>query len=186
MIFQYAAPLAILTGAALTSLNKGARITGYGFGFLALGAAIFAGLAYKAGDAFGATVNAMLLVVNGFGIHRWLRHNAVVEDIAEMTETYSARSFHDATVITASALMGQHIYDGDNDIGEVTDAVVHLKGSKVSYLVVHLTSKGAGNGFVGVPFACVSKSDEYGYHCLQGDCRMLPEGVWPSDLEELA
>lgn len=179
----YIAPAAILAGATLTSLNAGARLTGFGFIFFTLGSTGFALHSLLTNDGFGLLVNSALVFINAFGMHRWLRHNAVIEDAGVRTQELSARSLSTPTVVTASLFTSAKVRCDDDMIGESVDAVVNCASGQILYAVVHRKGAHAGTGFEG--FAMSDISFDHGEIVLPSGCsagQPLDEYEWPAQL----
>lgn len=183
-VAPYFGPFAILVGALLTAANKGARITGYGFIALTIGAAIFTILGIAKGDWFAISVNAALTVVNGVGIRRWLGQVAVAEEAAAEANAASAESSDVETIAPVSGLIGRTVRTADGEkYGEVVDLMLGTQRRKVSYVVIHPAGE-AASAFVGLaPDQLRFEAEEAVMLCPHDRCQKLDADSWPVELE---
>jgi hypothetical protein len=78
-LIQWLATAATIFAALVTASNLGARITGYGFGIFLVGSLAWVATAMLTGQTALLWTNAVLTVLNLFGMWRWLGRQAQVE-----------------------------------------------------------------------------------------------------------
>ena len=91
---SWIATIATVLAASLTASNLGARITGYGFVIFTVGSIAWLTLGTMSGQPALVWTNAVLTLLNLFGIWRWLGRQAKVEAgseaAAEASELFQA------------------------------------------------------------------------------------------------
>src|SRR3982750_93486 len=76
---SWIATVATILAASMTAANLGARITGYGFAVFLLGSLSWLATGLLTNQPALVWTNAVLTLLNIFGIWRWLRRQAKVE-----------------------------------------------------------------------------------------------------------
>jgi hypothetical protein len=187
-ILSWMGPACILTGSLLAAANAGAKWTGCGFIFLTLGAVCFGAVSISAGDLFGSIVNGGLVLINGFGVRRWLGHLAAAEAAASNAQLKSEASGEVPTVTAVSKVIGRKVKDKHgNKFGEVADVMVEVESGKFGYFVIHPAASQVGSGFVGIqPNGLDADAESFVMNCSTHECVLLADGDWPSHLRSAA
>ena len=68
----WVAPIATMIAALMTAANLGPRVTGWGFAVFTIGAIAWAAIGLATGQSNLLWQNVLLLVVDIFGVWRWL------------------------------------------------------------------------------------------------------------------
>jgi sporulation protein YlmC with PRC-barrel domain len=184
--FSWVGPACILTGSLLAAANAGARWTGYGFIFLTLGAVSFGSLSVLTSDYFGSVINFALVMVNGFGVRRWLGHLAVAEAAASNAQSKSLASEAVPTIAALSKVIGRQVLDQTGEpFGEIADVMVEIETGKLSYFVVHPKTSHVGSGFVGMhPHNLDANTETFVLNASAEQHVLLEDGDWPSRLPQ--
>jgi hypothetical protein len=135
---SWAAAAATIVGALMTAANLGARMTGWGFATLALGS-----VAWVTADLSGGEVNPSLLVAHGtlllvnlFGVWRWLGRQKHYEDGSEHASRRS-RWAQVPTLFSAGSLIGASVQKSDGETrGTVVDAMLKSDDKSMAYVVI--------------------------------------------------
>ena len=77
---SWVATVATIVAAFMTASNLGARVTGYGFAVFTLGALCWIAVGFLSGQPALLWTNIVLLVLDMFGVWRWLGRQARVEE----------------------------------------------------------------------------------------------------------
>lgn len=135
-IASWIATVATIIAACLTASNLGSRITGYGFVVFTVGSIAWFALGLLTGQPALVWTNAVMTLLNLFGIWRWLGRQARVEQGAERAAAKSERLPSDtlfpASLLTRARLVGE---DG-GQIGALVDAMLGCRTGQIAYLVV--------------------------------------------------
>ena len=119
----------------MTASNLGARITGYGFVVFTIGSIAWLALGLLTGQPALVWTNIVMIVLNLFGVWRWLGRQASVEHGAERAATNSERlpgdTLFPASLLTSARLVGR----GGTALGTLVDAMVGSRSGRLSYLV---------------------------------------------------
>ena len=137
-IAGWTALAATVTAALMTAANLGARVTGWGFAMFTLGS-----MAWITADVLGEdtppsllVTHCVLLVVNIFGVWRWLGRHARYEDSREHASERS-RWQQVPTLFSGGALIGATVKSGDDESrGTVVDAMFESDSRRLAYVVV--------------------------------------------------
>jgi len=135
---SWAAAAATIVGALMTAANLGARITGWGFATLVLGSVAWVTADLSGGEANPSLLvaHAVLLLVNLFGVWRWLGRQRHYEDGSEHASKRS-RWAHVPTLFSAGSLIGASVQKSDGDArGTVVDAMLKCDDKSMAYLVI--------------------------------------------------
>ena len=135
-ILTWVAPVATILAALMTASNLGSRITGAGFGVFTIGSLSWLGLGIIGGDPALLWMNAVLTLLNLFGIWRWLGRQAKFEDggvhAAEASERTSSETLFPVSLMAKAAVIG-----GDGaELGKCVDAMAGCSTGRIAYLVV--------------------------------------------------
>lgn len=127
---------ATIIAACLTASNLGSRITGYGFIVFTLGSIAWFATGWLTDQPALIWTNAVMTLLNLFGVWRWLGRQARVEDGAakasEESEGLPTDTLFPATSLSAARVIGA---DG-RPIGTTVDAMIGCGSGRVAYLVV--------------------------------------------------
>ena len=84
-IAEWVASVATIVGALMTAANLGARVTGWGFAMFSLGSVAWITADLSGGQPSPSLLvtHCVLLVVNLFGVWRWLGRQRRYEDSSE-------------------------------------------------------------------------------------------------------
>lgn len=135
---------ATVTAALVTASNLGARITGYGFVIFLFGSVAWLIVGATTGQAALLWTNAILTLLNMFGIWRWLGRQRRMEEGAEAAQAAS-RETPGEGLFPASLLTRAEVVDDDGAaVGHGIDAMVGSRSGLIHYLVV------SAGGLVGV------------------------------------
>ncbi len=136
---QYASWIATATtilAACLTASNLGSRITGYGFIVFTIGSIAWFSVGVLTGQQSLVFTNAVMTLLNLFGVWRWLGRQAKVEDGAKAAAKKSVDLPGD-TLFPASTLSTAKLTGRDGvALGGCVDAMLTCRGGQVHYLVV--------------------------------------------------
>ena len=134
-ILNWVATVATIGGALLTASNLGARITGYGFGIFLIGSLAWIATALLTGQAALLWTNAVLTVLNLFGMWRWLGRQARIEEGASAGAEASQRAAGES-LFPVSLLLRAPVDDGrGNVLGGCVDAMAGCESGKLRYVV---------------------------------------------------
>ncbi len=147
---------AVLTMIAslLIAANLGARVTGTGFIGVSLASALWITLQATSSqpDSSIIATHSILLLVNLFGVWRWLGRQKHYEDGRMRAHEHSRRA-PVPTLFSADAIIGAKVRDGGKDTrGTVVDAMLKCDDKSLAYVVTSEGGlKGAGETLRAVP-----------------------------------
>jgi len=134
-IISWCATAATIIGALMTASNLGARITGYGFCVFLLGSLSWLATGMMTGQAALTWTNAVLTVLNIFGIWRWLGRQAKVEEggraAAEASEITPGEALFPVSLLSRAG-----VECGGEQVGHAVDAMAGCRSGSLAYLVV--------------------------------------------------
>ena len=129
------APAATIIAATMTASNFGSRFTGYGFVVFTVGSLAWLGLGMLNGDQPLLWQNAVLTLLNLFGVWRWLGMEAKIEEGGRVAQEEShetpGEALFPASLLGRAMLVGQ---DG-TELGHAVDAMIGCSSGRLSYLV---------------------------------------------------
>jgi hypothetical protein len=133
---NWIASVSTISGALLTSANLGARVTGWGFAVFAIGSLAWVMTGLQRDDPSLVVTDGILLVVNLFGVWRWLGRQSRYEDSGASAAARS-RGAPVPTLFPAGSLVGASI-KGPNDTarGVVAEAMLNCDDKRLAYVVV--------------------------------------------------
>jgi hypothetical protein len=140
---------AVLTMIAslMIAANLGARFTGAGFVGVSLASALWITLQVISNqpDTSIIAMHGMLLLVNLFGVWRWLGRQMHYEDGRLRAHEHSRRA-PVPTLFSADAIIGAKVRNGGKDTrGTVVDAMLTCDRKSLAYVVIsEAGAKGAG------------------------------------------
>lgn len=147
---------AVLTiiASLMIAANLGARVTGAGFVGVSLASALW--ITFQATssqpDSSIITMHGILLLVNLFGVWRWLGRQKHYED-GRMSAHERSRRAPVPTLFSADSIIGAKILDGRGEArGTVVDAMLKCDDRSLAYAVTSEGGvKGAGETLRAVP-----------------------------------
>ncbi len=132
---SWTATIATIGGAVLTASNLGARVTGTGFIVFLVGSVCWLAVGLLGGQPALVWTNAVLTVLNIFGIWRWLGRQAALEHggkaAAEASETTPGEA-----LFPVSQLMKAKVSVAGEDVGACVDAMAGARSGRIAYVVV--------------------------------------------------
>ncbi|MCY7279670.1 MAG: PRC-barrel domain-containing protein [Sphingomonas bacterium] len=135
-ILTWVAPVATIIAALMTASNLGSRITGAGFIVFTIGSLSWLALGMIGDNPALLWMNAVLTLLNLFGIWRWLGRQAKFEDggqhAAAASAAKSSETLFPLSLTAKAALSGQ---DG-TELGKCVDAMAGCSTGRIAYLVV--------------------------------------------------
>lgn len=130
------ASAATVAGALMTSANLGTRITGWGFVLFALGSVAWVVAGMLEGQQSLAVTNGILLLVNGFGVWRWLGRQSRYEEGSARAAERSRRA-RVPTLFPTGSLVGAAVKGPDGKSrGEVVEVMLNCDDKSLAYAVV--------------------------------------------------
>jgi hypothetical protein len=132
----WVAPIATTIAAMMTAANLDARLTGWGFVMFTIGSVGWSLVGFGSGQANLITTNALLTIVNGIGVWRWLGRKAGYEEGGKSAKAASRKSA-DPTLFTGTGIAGMAVTWGNGKpAGKAVDALIECASGQVSYVVV--------------------------------------------------
>ncbi|SRR6476661_172916 len=132
---SWVATAATVIAASMTAANLGARITGYGFCVFLIGSLSWLAAGLMTGQPALTGTNAVLTILNVFGIWRWLGRQTKVEEGAHAASEASELTPGEA-LFPVSLLARASIVGADQELGHCIDAMAGCSSGRVSYVVV--------------------------------------------------
>lgn len=124
-----------IVAATMTAANLGTRITGYGFVVFLLGSLTWLAHGLLSGQPALTWTNAVLTMLNIFGVWRWLGRQARVEEGAqaavEASEAAPVETLFPVSLLTSAPVRG-----AGRGIGHCVDAMAGSGSGRIAYLVV--------------------------------------------------
>jgi hypothetical protein len=144
MHFNWIPAVATMVASLIVAANLGARVTGWGFVALAFSSAgwIASQASASQPDASIVAMHTVLLLVNLFGVWRWLGRQTRYEDSREHATERSRRA-RVPTLFSADSLIGSKVRTGEETRGTVVDAMLKCDEKDLAYVV---TSEGGVGG----------------------------------------
>lgn len=141
---SWIATAATIIAACFTASNLGSRITGIGFIIFTIGSLAWFTTGLLTGQPALVWTNAVMTLLNMFGVYRWLGRQAKLEEGASKAAEASAAAPGE-DLFPASSLSGARLLGGDGQLlGNTVDAMLSCDGGRLRYLVV------ASGGLAGV------------------------------------
>ena len=132
---QWFATAATVLAASITAANLGSRITGYGFCVFLAGSLAWLTAGILSGQSALTWTNALLTVLNIFGIWRWLGRQTKVEEGAQHAAEASAftpgEDLFPVSLLTAAA-----VEVGGETVGHCVDAMAGATSGRLRYVMV--------------------------------------------------
>jgi hypothetical protein len=144
-IAEWVAPIATMIAALMTASNLGPRVTGWGFVVFTIGAIAWAAIGLATGQSNLLWQNIVLLVVDVFGIWRWLGQETRWAQGA-ISATRASERASVPRLFPAALFAGGAVTDHAGEhIGHSVDAMMQCEDGRVSYVVI----RSGGIGGVG-------------------------------------
>lgn len=173
--------------AMMTASNLGTRVTGWGFAVFTIGSLAWAAVGVLGGQTSLALTSLFLLLVNLFGVWRWLGRQARYEQGSAVAHARSRRRHSVPTLISGAGLVGSAVRDVNGaSLGWVVDAMFDIATQKLVYAVVAQGGiGGAGEVLRAIP-ASRLRLAEGEVHCDLSKERfaaipVIAEDAWPSE-----
>ncbi len=135
-ILTWVAPVATIIAALMTASNLGSRITGAGFGVFTVGSLAWLTLGVIGDNPALLWMNAVLTLLNLFGVWRWLGRQAQFEDggkhAADASEARPTETLFPLSLTAKAAVIGR----GGAELGKSVDAMAGCSSGRIAYLVV--------------------------------------------------
>ena len=127
---------ATIIAALVTASNLGARITGYGFVIFLFGSIAWLATGAMTGQPALLWTNAVLTLLNIFGIWRWLGRQAKIdqggETALEASQATPGEGLFPASFLTSGVLRDP----AGREIGHAADAMLGCQSGRIRYVVV--------------------------------------------------
>ena len=182
---SWVATVATIIAASLTASNLGARITGTGFIIFTVGSIAWLSLGAMTGQPALVWTNAVLTVLNLFGIWRWLGRQAKVDEgsqaAARASQDAATETLFPISLLTRAALRSA---DGE-ELGTCVDAMAGCNSGRLSYVVVSEGGiAGAGETLRRLPWQSMrAEQDQLVTILYRGQfCELepVPRDRWPA------
>lgn len=148
-----------IVAATMTAANLGTRITGYGFVVFLLGSLSWLAHGLISGQPALTWTNAVLTLLNVFGVWRWLGRQARVEDGAKAAVEASEAAPVE-TLFPVSLLTSAPVRRDGRDLGHCVDAMAGSDNGRIAYLVVSAGGvAGVGETLRRLPWGCAEVED---------------------------
>ena len=184
-IANWTATVVTIAAALMTAANLGARFTGWGFAVFALGSVAWIVTGFLSDLPSLLVTNSVLLLVNLFGVWRWLGRQARYEDSSARASERS-RWARVPTLFSAGSLIGATVSRPSGEArGKVVDAMLRCDDKGLAYVVISEGGiGGAGETLRAVPPEYLTFDEEEVVCALDDDAwRRLPpieEDRWPT------
>ena len=132
---SWVATAATVIAASITASNLGTRITGYGFIVFTVGSIAWFSFGLMSGQPALVWTNAVLTVLNLFGIWRWLGRQARIED-GSAAAAAASRATPGEALFPVSLLARAAVRSHSAPLGTCVDAMAGCRSGRISYVVV--------------------------------------------------
>ena len=132
---SWAATVLTIIAAFMTASNLGPRVTGYGFAVFTAGALCWIGVGVLSHQPALLWTNIVLLVLDIFGVWRWLGRQARVEEGGRAASEASEYTPGES-LFPASLLLRAPVRCGSDEVGHCIDAMAGCRSGRLDYLVV--------------------------------------------------
>jgi hypothetical protein len=134
-LISWFATAATIVAATITASNLGARITGFGFVIFLFGSIAWFTAGALTGQPALIWTNAVLTLLNVWGIWRWLGRQTQIEEGARTAQTVSEESpgeaIFPASLLTHASLTDCH----GRNIAHSVDAMIGSRTGRIHYLI---------------------------------------------------
>jgi len=157
---SWIATAATVIAAFLTASNLGTRITGYGFCVFLVGSLAWLAAGAMTGQPALIWTNAVLTLLNVFGIWRWLGRQARVEEGAREASEASEEGPGEP-LFPVSLLARGPVRCGAEQVGTCVDAMASRRTGRLAYVVVARGGLGGmGESLVRLPWSAAEADGE--------------------------
>ena len=132
---SWVATAATVLAASITASNLGTRITGYGFIVFTFGSIAWFGFGLMSGQPALMWTNAVLTVLNLFGIWRWLGRQATIED-GSAAAAQASRATPGEALFPVSLLARAKVRSTGAPLGACVDAMAGSSSGRIAYVMV--------------------------------------------------
>ncbi len=132
---SWVATAATVLAASITASNLGTRITGYGFIVFTFGSIAWLGFGLMSGQPALVWTNAILTLLNLFGIWRWLGRQATIED-GSAAAAKASRATPGEALFPVSLLARAEVRSGSTKLGACVDAMAGCASGRIAYVMV--------------------------------------------------
>ena len=132
---SWVATIATILAASMTASNLGSRVTGYGFSVFTVGALGWIAVGALTHQPALLWTNIVLMLLDIFGIWRWLGRQARVEEGARAASEASERTPGEA-LFPVSLLGRASVRCGGEEVGRCIDGMAGCRSGRLDYLVV--------------------------------------------------
>src|SRR4051794_2007525 len=134
-IISWVATIATIIAASMTAANLGSRITGYGFAVFLIGSLAWLATGLMTDQPALVWTDAVLTLLNMFGVWRWLGRQTRVEEGAR-SASEASEDMPGETMFPISLLTRAPVRSGNDELGQCIDAMAGCRSGKLSYVVV--------------------------------------------------
>jgi hypothetical protein len=131
---SWVATIATIIAASLTAANLGSRVTGYGFVVFTFGALCWIATGALTHQPALLWTNLVLVILDLFGIWRWLGRQTRVEEGGRAASEASEETPGEA--LFPISLLGRAPVSGATPLGHCVDAMAGCTSGKLHYVVV--------------------------------------------------
>jgi hypothetical protein len=131
---SWVATVATIIAASMTAANLGSRVTGYGFAVFTFGAICWIVVGVRTDQPALLWTNVVLLILDAFGVWRWLGRQAKVEEGARSAAEASQDS--PGETLFPVSLLSRAQVSGEGELGRCIDAMAGCSSGRLSYVVV--------------------------------------------------
>ena len=127
---------ATIIAAVMTASNLGPRITGYGFAVFTVGSIAWLATGYATGQQPLMWTNAILTLLNLFGVWRWLGRQKGIEDGGRAAQQESRHTpgeeLFPASLLSHAMVIGRN----REQLGKAVDAMIGCRSGRIDYVVI--------------------------------------------------
>ena len=180
---SWVATIATIIAAFMTASNLGSRITGFGFLVFAIGAVCWMTAGALTHQPALLWTNVVLVMLDIFGVWRWLGRQAKVEEGARAAAEASEETPGEA-LFPVSLLARAPVRCGMVEVGRCIDAMAGCRSGRMDYVVVSQGGMaGVGETLRRLPWrdahveeeAVVVRTSVHAFNRLEE----LPRDEWP-------
>jgi hypothetical protein len=132
---SWVATAATIAAASITASNLGTRITGYGFIVFTVGSIAWFGFGLMSGQPAIVWTNAVLTLLNLFGIWRWLGRQATIED-GSAAAAEASRATPGEALFPVSLLTRAPVRTASAQVATCVDAMAGCRSGRIAYVMV--------------------------------------------------
>jgi membrane protein implicated in regulation of membrane protease activity len=181
---SWLATFATILAASMTAANLGPRITGYGFAVFLVGSLSWLAVGMVTDQPALTWTNAVLTLLNIFGIWRWLGRQTKVEEggrsAAEASETTPGEALFPVSLLSRAS-----VEIGGEPVGKCIDAMAGCRSGRLGYVVVSQGGvAGIGETLRRLPWASAQVDDDTVVATIAASdfdrLEELPRDQWPA------